>query len=105
MTIHNPSHPGIHIHQVHMVPQNMSNRVLAARLGVGASTVGRLVSGKSAITPAMAMRLSRAFNTTPQLWLNMQQGYDLWQLDRPKNRRLFAKIKPIEHESPEAICA
>lgn len=100
MTIHNPSHPGPLIKSAHLDPFNISGRAFARHLGVGYSTVSRLLSGKSGITPEMAIRLSLVFDhTAPEFWLNLQHDYDLWQLDRPKNRKLFAGIKRIKFDA------
>ena len=50
----------------------------AGRLGVARKTLSQLVNGRIGVSAEMAIRLSKALNTTPQLWMNMQQGYDLW---------------------------
>jgi len=42
-------------------------------------TPSKIINERGSITPDMALRLSRAFETTPDLWLNLQQNYDLWQ--------------------------
>ena len=52
---------------------------LAAALGVSRKTLSAIVNEHASITPDMALRLSKAFKTTPELWLNMQRNYDLWQ--------------------------
>ena len=52
---------------------------LAAVLGVSRKTLSEIVNEHASITPDMALRLSKAFMTTPELWLNMQRNYDLWQ--------------------------
>ena len=45
-------------------------------------TISKLLNERGSVTPEMALRLSRAFKTTPQLWLNLQQNYDLWHVER-----------------------
>jgi addiction module HigA family antidote len=57
----------------------ISNAQLADCIGVSRKTISKIVNGRGAVTPEMALRLSRAFNTSPELWLNMQVSYDLWQ--------------------------
>jgi len=47
-------------------------------LGVSRKTLSKIINEKSSITPDMALRLSKAFNTSPGFWLNMQSKYDLW---------------------------
>jgi len=51
-------------------------------LGVSRKTISKLINERGSVTPEMALRLSRAFKTTPQLWLNLQQNYDLWHAQR-----------------------
>jgi antitoxin HigA-1 len=52
---------------------------LADNLGVARKTVSQLVNGHMGVSAEMALRLGKAFNTTPELWLNLQRNYDLWQ--------------------------
>ncbi len=79
MNMHNPPHPGEFIESLYLEPHGISCRALATHLDVAPSTLSRIVKGKSAITPAMALRLSKALGRTPESWLNMQDNYDLWQ--------------------------
>jgi addiction module HigA family antidote len=79
MNMYNPPHPGKVLRRLYMEPLNMSVVALALALGVRRPTISSLVNGKSGISPQMAIKLSRAFNTTPDLWLGMQMSYDLWQ--------------------------
>lgn len=62
-----------------MEPFGLSCRALAKHLGVAASTLNRVVKGQSAVTPEMALRLSKAVGRTPESWLAMQDNYELWQ--------------------------
>jgi antitoxin HigA-1 len=78
MTMHNPPHPGEFITSVYLEPNGISGRELSAKLGVSASTLNRILTGKSGITPEMALRLSKCLGRTPESWLAMQHGYDLW---------------------------
>ena len=79
MIMHNPPHPGEFIAEVYLEPNNISGRELAVSLGVSASTLNRVINGMSAVTPAMALRLSKALGRSPESWLAMQSNYDLWQ--------------------------
>jgi addiction module HigA family antidote len=80
--MHNPPHPGEFITEVYLVPNNLSGRELAANLGVSASTLNRILTGTSAVSPEMALRLSKALGRSPESWLAMQSNYDLWQARR-----------------------
>ncbi len=79
MAMHNPPHPGEFITQVYLEPNNLSGRELAAKLGVAASTLNRILVGSSRISPEMALRLSKALGRSPESWLAMQNNHDLWQ--------------------------
>jgi len=73
-----PVHPGRILKNHHLVPLSISLTELARNLGVSRKTLSKIVNERGSITPDMALRLSRAFNTTPDLWLGLQQEYDLW---------------------------
>jgi antitoxin HigA-1 len=79
MGMHNPPHPGEFIRDIYLAPYGLSVRSLAESLGVSASTLTRIVNGQSGISPAMALRLSKAIGRSPECWLAMQHNYDLWQ--------------------------
>ena len=87
MAMHNPPHPGEFITDVYLEPNKLSGRELAAKLGVAASTLNRIVTGVSGISPEMALRLSKALGRSPESWLAMQYNYDLWQVHRSEARR------------------
>jgi antitoxin HigA-1 len=78
MGMHNPPHPGEFITEVYLEPNNLSGRDLAAKLGVAASTLNRILTGSSRVSPEMALRLSKALGRSPESWLAMQSNYDLW---------------------------
>ncbi|MFV8834335.1 HigA family addiction module antitoxin [Aquisalimonas sp. APHAB1-3] len=78
MTMHNPPHPGEFIREVYLEPFELRARYLAAKLKVSPSTVARLLQGRSAVSPEMALRLSKTLGRSPESWLAMQDHYDLW---------------------------
>jgi addiction module HigA family antidote len=73
-----PTHPGEIVKYDYMEPLALSVTALSSRLGVSRKTLSAIVNERAGVTPDMALRLSRAFNTSPELWLNLQRGYDLW---------------------------
>jgi addiction module HigA family antidote len=79
MTMHNPPHPGEFITEVYLEPNSLSGRELAAKLGVAASTLNRVLTGANGVSPEMALRLSKALGRSPESWLAMQNNHDLWQ--------------------------
>ncbi len=85
MTMHNPPHPGEFIYEVYLEPSGLSCRYLAKQLDVASSTLNRVLKGQSAVSPEMALRLSKALGRTPESWLTMQDNYDLWHTKKSLN--------------------
>jgi len=77
-----PTHPGGILRRHYLEPLNLTISELSSLLGVSRKTLSRIVNEHGSITPDMALRLSKAFSTTPQLWLNLQQHYDLWHVSQ-----------------------
>lgn len=73
-----PIHPGHILKEMYLEPLNLSQTAAAENLGVARKTLSMLLNGHQGVSAEMALRLSKAFNTTPELWLNMQRNYDLW---------------------------
>jgi len=80
--MHNPPHPGEFITEVYLTPFGVSARQLAARLEVSPSTLTRLLSGASQVSPEMALRLSKVLGRSAESWLAMQDAHDLWKTRR-----------------------
>ncbi len=76
--MHNPPHPGEFIADVYLEPFGLSGRELAKKLDVAPSTLSRVLSGASRVTPEMALRLSMALGRSAESWLAMQDAHDLW---------------------------
>ncbi|MCF2947466.1 HigA family addiction module antitoxin [Paraglaciecola aquimarina] len=93
MNMHNPPHPGEFISDVYMEPFGYSCRFVAKQLDVSPSTLSRILKAKSAITPEMALRLSKALGRSPESWLSMQDNYDLWQAKHNVN---LARVHQID---------
>jgi addiction module HigA family antidote len=93
MNMHNPLHPGEFIQATYLEPFGLSGRYLAQRINVAASTLNRVLTAKSGVSPEMALRLSKALGRSPESWLAMQDAYDLW--DARKNAKL-GRIQRIE---------
>lgn len=77
--MYNPCHPGEILLEEYVKPLGLSVTKAAELLGIGRQALSALVSGRAGVSVPMAMKLAKACNTSPQLWLNMQQQYDLWQ--------------------------
>ena len=90
MKMHNPPHPGEIIRELCIEPLGLSVTEAAEGLGVSRKTLSAILNGRAGISPEMALRLSIAFDTTPESWLNQQTQYDLW-VARKKSKRLRVK--------------
>ncbi len=71
-----PSHPGAILDELYVKPLALNLHKLADRLGVARNTLLKIRSGKASITPSIALSLADVFDTTPQLWSNLQTSYD-----------------------------
>jgi len=79
MLMHNPPHPGKVLKELCLEPLGLTVTEAAKGLGVSRKTLSAILNGKSGISPEMAVRLSIAFNTSSESWLNQRSQYDLWQ--------------------------
>ena len=77
MPMKNPPHPGRSIRNACLEPLGLSVTEGAKVLGVSRQALNNIVNGKSGISPEMAIRLTKAFGSTPETWLRMQLAYDL----------------------------
>ena len=93
MTMYNPPHPGEFIFATYMEPFGLSCRYLAEKLDVSPSTLNRILKLQSGVSPAMALRLSKALGRSPESWLAMQDIHDLWHASR--NLKLD-RVKKVE---------
>lgn len=73
-----PSHPGQILKHHYIKPLGLSITEVAENLGISRKTLSKIINGSASITPDVALRLSQAFDTSPELWLNLQQAYNLW---------------------------
>lgn len=89
-----PIHPGEILREEFLVPLEMSANRLAQLLAVPANRITEIVGERRAITAETALRLSRAFDTTPEFWLNLQQAYELRSAEKELGPALKS-IKPI----------
>ena len=100
MPMKNPVHPGRIVRHDCLEPLALTVTAGAKILGVTRQTLNNVVSPKSGISPEMAIRLSKAFGSTPETWLRMQLAYDLAQA-----RKNESKIKVQRQYIPEELHA
>ena len=95
MNMHNPPHPGEIIRDLCLEPLGLSVTDAAEALGVSRKTLSSILNGRAGISPEMALRRSKAFNTSPESWLNQQVQYDLWHAKKEskgiKVKKLYAE--------------
>ncbi len=78
MIMHNPPHPGQILKRMYLEPLEVSVTDAAKVLKISRKQLSLLLNGHSGVSPVMAMRLSQALGTTPELWINLQRQFDLW---------------------------
>jgi addiction module HigA family antidote len=92
--MHNPSHPGEVIRELCLEPLGITVTDAAKALGVSRKALSELLNGKTGISPEMALRLSIAFDTTPESWLTQQMHFDLWQAEQKRKKLHVEKLTP-----------
>ena len=93
MAVHNPLHPGLLVKDALIDNTGLSVTKAAERLGVTRTTLSRLLNGHAGISPEMALRLSKLFQTTIESWLNLQLQYDVWLIGKKANK---IRVKPLK---------
>jgi addiction module HigA family antidote len=86
MKMHNPPHPGEVLKALCLEPLGISVTAAAEALGVSRKTLSAILNGRAGISPEMAVRLSIAFDTTAESWLNQQVQFDLWKAERGRKK-------------------
>ena len=89
-----PTHPGEMLKEDFMPDFNLTATSIAKALGVSRQTINEILRERRAISPAMALRLSRLFGNSPEFWLNAQHSLDLWHSEQRFNKEL-SQIQPL----------
>ena len=79
MAMHHPPHPGGIVRRQCLEPLGLTVTRAAKGLGITRQALSDLLNGHTGVSVEMAIRLSKAFGSTPEVWLGMQMAYDLWQ--------------------------
>ena len=90
-----PTHPGEILKEDFLIPLNISQVELAQRLSTTFRTINEIINEKRGITPEMALKLARYFGTSEELWLNLQNQYDLYKV-REKKKEIIRHIRPYQ---------
>ncbi|MFU2047687.1 HigA family addiction module antitoxin [Avibacterium gallinarum] len=86
--MHNPAHPGEILKEY---IEGFSVTEIAQKLNVTRVALSRIINGKAAVSPEMALKLGKLLKTSPEFWLTMQANYDLWQAEQ----RTEFNIEPL----------
>jgi antitoxin HigA-1 len=89
-----PTHPGEMLREDFLPDYGLTVSGLATALGVSRQTVNEVLRERRAVSPEMALRLSRLFGNTPEFWLNAQRAVDLWDAARAIKTKV-ERIKPL----------
>lgn len=88
-------HPGTYLQEEFLTPLSLSKSHAAKALNISAANLSRFVSGQQSVSLELAVRLGKAFGTTAQFWLNLQQSYDLAQLRQGRWAEIEAEVHPL----------
>lgn len=92
MQMHNPPHPGEILRSLCLEPLGVTVTDAAKALGVSRKTLSAILNGRAGISPEMAVRLSIAFSTSAESWLNQQVQHDLWLAEKSRKSLRVLKL-------------
>ena len=90
-----PTHPGRILKEDYLKPLSITITEMSSILGVSRKTLSKITNERGAITPDIALRLSRALDTTPELWMNLQKSFDLWEAAKASKDWKTVKQLPL----------
>ena len=90
-----PTHPGEMLLEEYLKPLGLSQSEFAKRIGVSPARLNEIIKGHRSVTTDTALRLARVLRTSPDLWLHLQQDWDLWHALRSKDAKQIAKLTPL----------
>ena len=90
-----PVHPGEILLEEFMKPYSMTQTEIAQRIGVSRKYISEIINGRKGISTDMALRLSRLFGTSPELWLNGQIAWDVWHAMQGETVSKLEAIEPV----------
>lgn len=94
-----PNHPGIILDELYIKPLNLNLNEFAEILGISRNALFKIRTAKAGISPKIAVRLGEALGTTPNLWLNLQQKYDIWVEENEKEHLPILPISRHRHST------
>ena len=103
--LESPPHPGEILLEEFLTPLGLTQTAFAERLRVPLQRLHDLIRGRRGVTPDTALRLARALGTSPELWLNLQEAWDLWHAAHGSAADDIAEIEPLPHDRSGALLA
>ena len=101
-----PTHPGEMLLEEFLKPLALSQAEAARRLHMPLNRLNELIKGKRGMTPDTALRLGELFKMSPDFWMNLQAGWDLWHaLERRKKRGEAGTVRPLRKSERAAADA
>lgn len=97
LILHSPPHPGEILLEFYLEPLGLSVTEASEKLLIARPNLSAIINGKAGISPLMAIKLSKAFDTTPHYWMNLQSSYDLWQAVI-SNERQLSQVERLKKE-------
>ena len=88
-----PTTPGEILNEEFLLPLGMTQKQLAEHIGHDVKVINRIVNGRTSVTAEMAIKLSAAFGTTPEFWLNAQQATNLYKASMKIKKKPKALLK------------
>lgn len=95
MKIFDPTHPGEILKEIYIDGHELTINDAAKAIGVTRTTLSRLINKHQSMTPEMALRLGKAFDTQAEMWLNLQRDYDLWETSQ-NSQEILKTVRRVQ---------
>lgn len=93
--MHKPLHPGLIVKDALIDGAGLTITEAAERLDITRTTLSRLLNGHAGISPEMALRLSKLFDTSIEMWMNLQSQYDIWSVMQRQKEFHIKKLRKV----------
>ena len=100
-----PAHPGEVLREDFLIPLGMTQTAFAARLGISLQRLNDLLCGRRGVTPDTALRLARVLGTTPQFWISLHDGWELWHATHGPAAKEIARLEPLQRDREGRLVA
>ena len=96
-----PTHPGQILKEDYLEPLGITITELSKVLGTSRKTLSKIINERASVTPEMSLKLSKAFDTIPEFWINLQRNYDLWMaVNKSKEwETISSLVKPLKYQN------